>query len=165
MLGFFKEEVASGDEVGSIEGDFDGIEVSDAANGMNRSIVGAWAKDSPRSNGGQTPATDNKEVTFESRKRQVNGEPLPKRRKAAPQFDRSPPTHVSLADLGGVDSVIQQMEDLIVLPLLQPQIYATSKIQPPRGVLLHGPPGCGESNLPGASLGAFTQRSLYQEGR
>ena len=85
-----------------------------------------------------------------SRKRGTDGEPPPKRRKAVSSADRSPPTHVTLANLGGVDSVIQQLEDLIVLPLLQPEIYSISKIQPPRGVLLHGPPGCGKTMIANA---------------
>ena len=153
VLGLLKEDANSGDEVASIEGDFDEAGLSEAANGMNRSIVDAWTKVSPRPSGFPTPANDGKEVqslAAESKKRQANGEPSLKRRKAAPQIARSPPTHVSLADLGGVDSVIQQLEDLIVLPLLQPDIYATSKIQPPRGILLHGPPGCGKTMLANA---------------
>lgn len=156
VLDVLKQDTASDDEVGSIEGSFDGIEIDDssnATNGMNKSIVGMWAKGNTKANGAQTPSTDEpaiRPVAATSKKRQINGEPLTKRRKAAQEIDRSPPTHVSLADLGGVDPVIQQLEDLIVLPLLQPDIYATSKIQPPRGILLHGPPGCGKTMIANA---------------
>lgn len=149
-MGLLKEEAASGDDLRSNEADLDSVEAQELTNGMNKSIVEAWAKGAPRSNGCQTPVADSKEAALESKKRQMNGEPLPKRRRAAPPIERSPPTHVSLADLGGVDSVIQELEDLVVLPLLQPEIYVTSKIQPPRGVLLHGPPGCGKTMLANA---------------
>ena len=154
VLDVWKEEAESQDEVDSMEGNFDGIDIAEVpANGMNKSIVGMWANKSTMKSGMQTPSNEEQEAppaATVSRKRQTDGQPLVKKRKAAPEIDRSPPTHVSLADLGGVDPVIQQLEDLVVLPLLQPGIYATSKIQPPRGILLHGPPGCGKTMVANA---------------
>ena len=155
MLDVLKQEAESEDEVGSIEGDFPEMEKVDSsiANGVNKSIVSSWSKDASKMNGGQTPATEEQAanpLVSVSKKRQPNGEPLTKRRKAAPGIDRSPPTHVNLADLGGVDNVIQELKDLIVLPLFRPDIYVNSKIQPPRGILLHGPPGCGKTMIANA---------------
>lgn len=123
-----------------------------SSNGLNRSIVGLWGTASPKPTSRSQPTTEAEpsDVTQQpstSKKRQANGEPLPKKRKAVSSIDRSPPTHVSLADLGGVDNIIQQLEDLIVLPMTRPQIYEASKVQPPRGILLHGPPGCGKTMI------------------
>ena len=155
MLEVLKQEAESEDELGSIEGDFPDMERMDSsiANGVNKSIVSSWSKDASKMNGDQTPATEEQApnpLVSVSKKRQPNGEPLTKRRKAAPGIDRSPPTHVSLADLGGLDNVIQELKDLIVLPLFRPDIYINSKIQPPRGILLHGPPGCGKTMIANA---------------
>lgn len=156
VLAVLEHESASDDEELLVEENLCGVGDNgkqQVYNDINRSIVGAWSKELPKAAGMQTPSTEEQgesRPATSSKKRSINEGPSAKRRKAASGIDRSPPSHVSLADLGGVDHIIQQLEDLIVLPLLQPGIYGTSKIQPPRGILLHGPPGCGKTMIANA---------------
>ena len=58
----------------------------------------------------------------------------------------APPT-VRLSDLGGADACVEKMLELVAMPLAHPEIYLHTGVQPPRGVLLHGPPGCGKTML------------------
>ncbi|CCU77253.1 AAA family ATPase/60S ribosome export protein Rix7/60S ribosome export protein/Rix7 [Blumeria hordei DH14] len=78
-----------------------------------------------------------------------NGEPRAKRRKGElkKDIDRSPPSDISLDNLGGVESVIEELNELVAMPMLYPETYIKAGIQPPRGVLLHGPPGCGKTMI------------------
>ncbi|KAI0926441.1 hypothetical protein AcV5_008903 [Taiwanofungus camphoratus] len=66
--------------------------------------------------------------------------------------DYNPPS-TRLSDLGGVDACIEKMLELVAMPLCHPEIYIHTGIQPPRGVLLHGPPGCGKTLLANAIAG------------
>jgi 26S proteasome regulatory subunit T2 len=51
------------------------------------------------------------------------------------------------ADIGGLDTQIQEIKEAVELPLTQPEIYEDMGINPPKGVILYGPPGTGKTLL------------------
>lgn len=64
------------------------------------------------------------------------------------------PTPIAkLSDLGGIDEITQELLQLIGMPLLHPEIFAHLGIEPPRGILLQGAPGCGKTFLANAIAG------------
>jgi transitional endoplasmic reticulum ATPase len=54
---------------------------------------------------------------------------------------------VTYDDLGGMGSTIDQLREMVELPLRYPEIFERLGVDPPRGVLLHGPPGTGKTRL------------------
>jgi SpoVK/Ycf46/Vps4 family AAA+-type ATPase len=60
---------------------------------------------------------------------------------------------VSFDDVGGIDDIVQTIREVIELPMRQPRLFAHMGIQPHRGVLLYGPPGCGKTLIAKAIAG------------
>ncbi|KAH7069123.1 P-loop containing nucleoside triphosphate hydrolase protein [Paraphoma chrysanthemicola] len=160
------EEGDDSDEMAELEGDFganDGVDAKGkgekdrSADWMNKQIVNQWA-----SSGTATPAA-NGEKSEKRKKRdaaKANGERESKRQKKSTtasetNIDITPPTGIDLDDLGGVDHVIVQLKEHLVLPLLYPEEYADRQIPIPRGILLHGPPGCGKTMISRAFAAAL----------
>lgn len=54
---------------------------------------------------------------------------------------------VTYDDLGGMVEVIDQLREMVELPLRYPELFTRLGVDPPRGVLLHGPPGTGKTRL------------------
>ncbi|BGP12643.1 hypothetical protein JCM10213_008781 [Rhodosporidiobolus nylandii] len=57
------------------------------------------------------------------------------------------PSTVSFDSVGGLGQHIQQLKEMVSLPLLYPEVFERFAITPPRGVLFHGPPGTGKTLL------------------
>ncbi|KAI9866410.1 MAG: hypothetical protein M1813_001532 [Trichoglossum hirsutum] len=55
--------------------------------------------------------------------------------------------NVSFDKVGGLEDHINQLKEMVSLPLLYPEIFQRFKVTPPRGVLFHGPPGTGKTLL------------------
>ena len=54
---------------------------------------------------------------------------------------------VSYSDIGGMDIQKQEVREAVELPLTHFELYKQIGIDPPRGVLMFGPPGCGKTML------------------
>jgi len=54
---------------------------------------------------------------------------------------------VGYSDLGGLGREIAQIRELVELPLRHPELFKKLGMKPPRGILLHGPAGCGKTTI------------------
>lgn len=54
---------------------------------------------------------------------------------------------VTYDDIGGLGDVVEQVREMVELPLRHPELFQRLGIDPPKGVILHGPPGTGKTLL------------------
>lgn len=68
---------------------------------------------------------------------------------------------IQYSDIGGMDMQKQEIREAVELPLTHFELYKQIGIDPPRGVLMYGPPGCGKTMLAKAVAHHTTGNYLY----
>ena len=68
---------------------------------------------------------------------------------------------VSWGDVGGLQDSIREVQEVIELPLKQPELFKEIGITPPKGVLLYGPPGTGKT-LIAKAVAAATKATFIE---
>ncbi len=86
--------------------------------------------------GGTVVVTDSTEISIsEQPAEQIAGE----------QQEEATAPSITYEDIGGLDDELEQVREMIELPMRHPELFQQLGIEPPKGVLLHGPPGTGKT--------------------
>ncbi|MFC7134399.1 MULTISPECIES: CDC48 family AAA ATPase [Salinibaculum] len=83
-------------------------------------------------------------VVTESTEVEVSEQPAEQIAGAPAGGERETPD-VTYEDIGGLDRELEQVREMIELPMRHPELFQQLGIEPPKGVLLHGPPGTGKT--------------------
>jgi transitional endoplasmic reticulum ATPase len=71
---------------------------------------------------------------------------------------------ITYEDIGGLHREIRRIREMIELPLRYPEVFERLGIDPPKGVLLHGPPGCGKTLIARAVAQETSAHFLHVNG-
>jgi proteasome-associated ATPase len=71
---------------------------------------------------------------------------------------------ISYADVGGLDTQIEQITDAVELPFLHQDLFAEYRLPAPKGILLYGPPGCGKTLIAKAVANSLAKKVAEVSG-
>jgi transitional endoplasmic reticulum ATPase len=86
------------------------------------------------------------------------------KKEPATSLVESPSLRVKYEDIGGLDEELLRVRELVELPLKYPSLFARLKIEPPKGVLLYGPPGSGKTLIARAVASEVKAHFIHVNG-
>ena len=72
---------------------------------------------------------------------------------------------ISYEDIGGLDTQIEEIRDAVELPFLHAGLFREHKLDPPKGILLYGPPGCGKTLVAKAVANSLAKQIATKLGQ
>lgn len=116
--------------------------------GTKKSVFGIVTKIYPEIKSNEKLAFKIEEQTI------INLEGLPQNKQKTIDFNA----------IGGLQNIISQLREIIQIPVIYPELYTIFNIQPPKGLLLYGPPGNGKTMIARAIAHSLGSKFISIEG-
>jgi len=71
---------------------------------------------------------------------------------------------ITYSDVGGLAEQIEQIRDTVELPYLHKDLFREYELEPPKGILLYGPPGCGKTLIAKAVANSLAKKVSERTG-